>query len=389
MTGNTFGRLFRLTTFGESHGPGLGGIVDGCPAGLALSEADIQTELEARRPGQGGAAVTARKEPDRIRLLSGVFEGLTTGTPIGFLIENTDQRSGDYAEIARLFRPGHADLGFQLKYGRRDPRGGGRSSGRETVSRVAGGAVAQTLLREWGIFVRAYTVEFGGFAAPVSDPDGAGSRPFFASDAAVVEQWEALAQSARSEGDSLGALVRVEAFGLPAGLGEPVFDKLDARLAYALMGVGTVKGVEIGRGFAAAGLKGSEHNDPILPAGTAGGSSAEGTAGCGLGAKAATGVIPSSGRLNNGAGYAFAGNNAGGILGGISTGAPLSVTVAVKPIASIAKEQRTVTVDGEAVPLVVKGRHDVSAVPRIVPVLKAMTALVLADFVLLQRGARL
>ena len=379
MTGNTFGRLFRLTTFGESHGPGLGGIVDGCPAGLALSEADIQAELEARRPGQGGAAVTARKEPDRVRLLSGVFEGLTTGTPIGFLVENTDQRSGDYAEIARLFRPGHADLGFELKYGRRDPRGGGRSSGRETVSRVAGGAVAQALLREGGISVRAYTVEFGGVAAPVSDPDGAGSRPFFAPDAAVAEQWEALAQSARSEGDSLGALVRVEAFGLPAGLGEPVFDKLDARLAYALMGVGTVKGVEIGRGFAAAGLKGSEHNDPILPGKVAAGADAQGT----------PGVVLSSGRLNNGAEYAFTGNNAGGILGGISTGAPLSLTVAVKPIASIAKEQRTVTVEGEAVPLVVKGRHDVSAVPRIVPVLKAMTALVLADFMLLQRGARL
>ncbi len=379
MTGNTFGRLFRLTTFGESHGPALGGIVDGCPAGVALSEADIQAELEARRPGQGGAAVTARKEPDRIRLLSGVFEGLTTGTPIGFLIENTDQRSGDYAEIARLFRPGHADLGFELKYGRRDPRGGGRSSGRETVSRVAGGAVAQALLREGGISVRAYTVEFGGLAAPVSDPDGAGSRPFFAPDAAVVEPWEALAQSTRSEGDSLGALVRVEAFGLPAGLGEPVFDKLDARLAYALMGVGTVKGVEIGRGFAAAGLKGSEHNDPILPGEVALGPDAQDT----------PGVVLSSGRLNNGAEYAFAGNNAGGILGGMSTGAPLSVTVAVKPIASISKEQRTVTVEGEAVPLVVKGRHDVSAVPRIVPVLKAMTALVLADFVLLQRAARL
>ena len=379
MTGNTFGRLFRLTTFGESHGPGLGGIVDGCPAGLALSEADIQAELEARRPGQGGAAVTARKEPDRVRLLSGVFEGLTTGTPIGFLIENTDQRSGDYAEIARLFRPGHADLGFELKYGRRDPRGGGRSSGRETVSRVAGGAVAQALLREGGISVRAYTVEFGGLAAPVSDPDGAGSRAFFAPDAAVVERWEALAQSARSEGDSLGALVRVEAFGLPAGLGEPVFDKLDARLAYALMGVGTVKGVEIGRGFAAAGLKGSEHNDPILP----------GEVALGPDTQDASGVVLSSGRLNNGAEYAFAGNNAGGILGGMSTGAPLSVTVAVKPIASISKEQRTVTVEGEAVPLVVKGRHDVSAVPRIVPVLKAMTALVLADFMLLQRGARL
>lgn len=379
MTGNTFGRSFRLTTFGESHGLGLGGVVEGCPAGLPLSEADIQIELDARRPGQGGAAVTARKEPDLVRLLSGVFEGLTTGTPIGFVIENTDQRSGDYAEIARLVRPGHADLGFQLKYGRRDPRGGGRSSGRETVSRVAGGAVALALLREWGISVRAYTVEFGGSAAPVSDPGGAGSRAFFAPDAVIVEQWEALAQAARSEGDSLGALVRVEAFGLPAGLGEPVFDKLDARLAYALMGVGTIKGVEIGRGFAAAGLKGSEHNDSILPGGVADD----------LGTKDAPSVILSSGRLDNGAGYAFAGNNAGGILGGMSNGAPLSVTVAVKPIASIAKEQRTVTVDGEAVPLVVKGRHDVSAVPRIVPVLKAMTALTLADFMLLQRNARL
>lgn len=370
MNSNTFGRLFRLTTFGESHGAALGGVVDGCPAGLALDEAGIQAELDARRPGQSGAAVTARREPDRIRLLSGVFEGRTTGTPIGFLIENTDQRSGDYAELARLFRPGHADLGFQLKYGLRDPRGGGRSSGRETVSRVAGGAIALALLRESGISLRAYTLEFGGLAADISDPAGAAGRAFFAPDAAIAERWEDLARGARDQGDSLGALVRVEAFGLPAGLGEPVFDKLDARLAYALMGVGTVKGVEIGRGFAAAAMRGSEHNDPMLPPGS-------------------EGCVAASGRLENGAEYAFASNNAGGVLGGMSSAAPLGVTVAVKPIASIAREQRTINRDGAALPLAVKGRHDVSAVPRIVPVLKAMTALTLADFLLLQRSARL
>ena len=378
MNSNTFGRLFRLTTFGESHGPGLGGIIDGCPAGLPLGEADIQTELDARRPGQGGAAATPRNEPDRVRLFSGIFEGHTTGTPIGFLIENTNQRSEDYSELAGLFRPGHADLGFQLKYGRRDPRGSGRSSGRETVSRVAGGAVALAFLRCSNIFIRAYTLELGGLAASITDPDNAQTRPYFSPDADTAERWDALAAAAREEGDSLGGLVRIEAFGLPAGLGEPVFDKLDARLAYALMGIGTIKGVEIGRGFAAAGMRGSTHNDILLPAVAGGQASFD-----------ATPPITASGVLGNGAGYAFAGNNAGGIVGGLSTGAPLSVTVAVKPISSIPRPQQSITINGETTQLSVRGRHDVSAIPRIVPVLKAMTALTLADFILLQRSARL
>lgn len=374
MHGNSFGRLFRLTTYGESHGPGLGGVVDGCPAGLHLGEADIQQALDERRPGaggRGGSAGTARNEPDRVRLLSGVFEGRTTGAPIAFFVENKDQRSGDYDALASVLRPGHADLGFFSKYGIRDYRGGGRSSGRETLSRVAGGAIAAKFLAVHGVRVRAFTLELGGLAAPVSDVPGASARAFFCPDENTVPLWEERVQAARAAGDSLGGLVRVEILGLPPGLGEPVFDKLDARLAYAFMGVGAVKGVEVGAGFAAARMNGSEHNDPLLPVEQAD----------------AAGFIASAGPLPGGARYGFASNKAGGVLGGISSGAPVLVTAAVKPIASISREQDTVTPDGAARRIRVGGRHDVSAIPRIVPVLRAMAALCVADFMLLQRGA--
>ena len=376
MTGNTFGRIFRLTTYGESHGPGLGGIVEGCPAGLALSEEDIQNELDLRKPGKGGkggSAGTARDEPDRVRLLSGVFEGKTTGTPIAFHVENTDQRSTDYGPLVRVLRPGHADLGFLAKYGLRDHRGGGRASGRETLSRVAGGAVAQKFLATQGISLSAFTCELGGIAAPLTDPAGAQSRPFFCPDEAAVSLWEERVASAKKDGDTLGGLVRVTATGLPAGLGEPVFDKLDARLAYAFMGLGAVKGVEAGLGFASARLTGSRNNDPFLPLDPS---------------RPDPNLIPASGALPSGALYGFADNKAGGVLGGMSSGAPLVMTVAVKPISSIAREQHTVTLDGQPTTITIGGRHDISAIPRIVPVLKAMAALVIADFVLLQRCAR-
>ncbi len=348
MSGNSFGRLFRLTTYGESHGPGLGCVVDGCPSGITLTEKAIQAELDRRRPGRGGATMTARKEPDMVRILSGVFEGKTTGTPIALHIENMNQRSTDYDNLRDVFRPGHADYTFAAKFGIRDHRGGGRSSGRETVARVAGGAVALALLAASGIKVQACTLELGGIAASRIDVPGAQERPFFAPDDAVVQAWEEAANTAKEHGDTLGGLVLIEAHGVPAGLGEPVFDKLDALFAHALMSVGAVKGVEVGAGFAAARVGGIVNNDRLTPAG-------------------------------------FATNNSGGILGGISTGQPIVLTVAVKPIASVGQEQMTINTKGKAVPITIGGRHDISAIPRIVPVLKAMTALVLADALLLQR----
>ncbi len=349
MSGNTFGSLFTLTTYGESHGTGLGGVVDGCPPGIPLSEEMIQNELDKRKPGQGLASTT-RKEGDKVQLLSGVFEGRTTGTPIGFYIANTDQRSRDYSNVMNTFRPGHADLTYQAKYGVRDYRGGGRSSARETVCRVAGGAIAQELLRTEGMAVRGYTLELGGIPSPVTDLENAQDRPFCAPDPEIVPVWEERVKSVKKNGDSLGGIVAIEAHGMPAGLGEPVFDKLDARLAYALMGVGAVKGVEIGAGFGAARMTGSQNNDPLLPKTQRGGAT-----------------------------------NAGGILGGISSGDPLLLRVAVKPIPTIALEQRTVTVQDEPTTISMGGRHDISAIPRIVPVLKSMVLLTLADFLLLQR----
>lgn len=358
---STFGRIFTLTTYGESHGPGLGGVVDGCPAGIALDEALLQRELDRRRPGHrdtAGQASTARNESDAVRILSGVFEGVTTGTPIAFHIANEDKRSADYGPLADVWRPGHADMSYDAKYGFRDHRGGGRASGRETAARVAGGAIAQALLAVHGIRVRAFATELGGLPAVWTDKDlaDAEDRPYCAASSDVVPAWDALISVIRAQGDTLGGLVRVEAHGVPAGLGEPVFHKLDAVLAQALMSVGAVKGVEVGEGFAAARLRGSENNDAMLPAG------------------------PETDK-----GPAWATNHAGGILGGISTGAPIVLRAAIKPIPSVARPQRVLNRRGELVDLTIGGRHDICAIPRVVPVLKAMTALVLADMLLWQR----
>ncbi|BDQ36638.1 chorismate synthase [Pseudodesulfovibrio nedwellii] len=348
MSGNTFGSIFRLTTFGESHGPGLGGVVDGCPAGIPLDESMLQLELDKRKPGQGGLASTARKEADKVEILSGVFEGKTTGTSIGFTIPNTNQRSHDYSTIKDVFRPGHADYSFTAKYGFRDYRGGGRSSGRETVSRVAGGAIAQELLRSEGIAIYAYTVELGGIPVNAYDFEGAQDRPYFSPDPDIVDVWNDRVKDVKSQGDTLGGVVEVRATSVPAGLGEPVFDKLDARLAYALMSVGAVKGVEIGSGMNASCSLGSLNNDPIGPDG-------------------------------------FLSNNAGGILGGISSGQDIVARAFIKPIPSISQEQSTVTTDGIATSLSIGGRHDIAAIPRINPVLKAMMAMTIADMLLLDR----
>lgn len=348
MSGNTFGTLFQLTTFGESHGPGLGGVVDGCPAGIPLDESMIQLELDRRKPGQGGLASTARKEPDQIKLLSGVFEGVTTGTPIGFYVENTDQRSKDYSKIMDVFRPGHADYSYTAKYGVRDYRGGGRSSGRETVSRVAGGAIAQEMLRAEGIAIYAYTVELGSIPAEVVDFENAQDRPYFSPDPEAPALWDERVKSVKALGDTIGGIVEVRATSVPAGLGEPVFDKIDARIAQAFMSVGAVKGVEIGLGVAAARSLGSENNDPISPDG-------------------------------------FQSNRAGGTLGGISSGQDIVARAYVKPIPSISQAQQTVTTSGQATEITIGGRHDIAAIPRINPVLKAMMALTLADLLLMDR----
>ncbi len=348
MSGNTFGRLFRLTTYGESHGHGLGGVVDGCPAGLPVDEDMIQEELDKRKPGQGLASTT-RKESDTITLHSGVFEGLTTGTPIGFTIPNSDQRAADYEHLRHVYRPGHADFTYQAKFGHRDHRGGGRSSGRETACRVAGGAVAMALLRQHGIFCYAYTLELGGIRAELLDVEGSEDHPYFAPDPAVVEHWEERIKEVKKAGDSIGGIVGIEALGVPAGLGEPVFDKLDARLAAALMSVGAVKAVEVGSGVEAARMLGSEHNDPL----------------------------PGPGDIR------YRATNAGGILGGLSSSECIKLRATVKPIPTIAMPQKTFNDQGEQVVLEGKGRHDISAIPRIVPVLKAMVRLTLADMLLL------
>lgn len=358
MPGNTFGRVFRLTTFGESHGTAIGGVLDGCPAGLELSEKDIQLELDLRKPGEGIAS-TSRKESDKVQILSGVFEGKTTGTPIAFLIYNEDQKSRDYGNLASVFRPGHADWAYYKKYNHiRDYRGGGRSSGRETAIRVAGGAVAKKILNKvCGTKIYAASTELGGIAIAEHEQDflHAGSRAYFAASDLAIPQWEDAIKKAKKDGETLGGIVGIRACNVPYGLGEPVFYKLDACLAFALMGVGAVKGVGIGSGFACACKKGSENNDILLP-GKKGECSAE-----------------------------FASNHAGGILGGISTGQDICLNAAVKPIASISREQSTIDVNGNSVKINIGGRHDISAIPRIVPVLSAMVALVLADALLLQQ----
>ncbi len=348
MAGNTYGKVFRVTTWGESHGPALGAVIDGCPPRLPLSAADIDTVLARRRPGVQAHA-TSRQEPDRVEILSGVFEGLTTGTPISLIIYNRDVRSQDYEELKEVFRPGHGDFTYQAKYGIRDHRGGGRSSARETAARVAASAVAQKVLDTENITVSAYTLEFGGVRAQRVEEATIWDNPFACPDPEAVPAMAARVEEVRAQGDSVGGIVEVRVQGCPPGLGEPVFDKLDAALAQALMSVGAIKGVEIGSGFAAARMLGSEHNDPITPGG-------------------------------------FASNYAGGILAGISNGDDIVVRAAVKPIPSIFREQDTIDVEGQARRLTVKGRHDVSAIPRIVPVLQAMVRLTLADFLLRQRA---
>ncbi len=351
MPGNSFGQCFRITTWGESHGPALGVVIDGCPPNLPLSEGVIQEALDRRRPGKGGVAETTRKEPDRVEILSGVFEGRTTGTPISLLIRNKDVKSSSYDHLREVFRPGHGDITYWKKYGIRDHRGGGRSSGRETAARVAAGAVAKVLLDGAGIQVVAYTVALGGVVAEKRDLAVIQENRLFCPDAQAAARMEQRVKEVRSRGDSLGGVVEVIATGVPPGLGEPVFDKLDAELAKALMSIGAVKAVEIGAGIKSAEMLGSEHNDPITPAG-------------------------------------FASNNSGGILAGISNGDTIVARAAIKPIPSISKEQDTVNIHGEPVKLVIGGRHDASAIPRIVPVCEAMVRLVLADHYLRLRTIR-
>ena len=352
MSFNTFGRVFRFTTWGESHGPAIGAVVDGCPPGLALSEAEIQPFLDKRKPGTS-KFTTQRREPDEVRILSGVFEGKTTGTPISLMIENTDQRSKDYSEVAKAYRPGHADYAYDAKYGFRDYRGGGRSSARETASRVAAGAVARLVIPDIDIF--AYVSEIGGDAIDPArfDASEIDNNPFFCPDAQAALRWEKLVDDARRDGSSLGAVVECIASGVPAGWGAPLYAKLDSELAAAMMSINAVKGVEIGDGFAAARLRGEENADPMRPGKD---------------------------------GPEFLANHAGGIAGGISTGQPIKVRIAIKPTSSILIPVETVTREGEASDIITKGRHDPCVGIRGVPVVEAMMALVLADQKLLDRA---
>jgi len=350
MAGNTYGRVFRVTTWGESHGPAVGAVIDGCPPGISLRPEDIQEELDRRRPGKGGGE-SPRREPDRVEILSGAFEGRTTGTPIALLVHNKDAHSKSYDHLRDIFRPGHGDYTYLRKYGIRDHRGGGRASARETVARVAAGAVAKLVLANNGIRALAYTVAVGGIATTRRALDEISQNRLFCPDNEAAERMEARIEEVRRLGDSLGGIVEILVTGCPAGLGEPVFDKLEADLAHGLMSIGAVKGVEIGAGFAAAALTGSQNNDPLTPAG-------------------------------------FAANRAGGILGGISNGEEIIARVAVKPIPSIALEQQTVTIHNEPTAIKIGGRHDISAIPRIVPVCEAMARLTIVDHLLRQRAVR-
>ena len=353
MSWNSFGRVFRFTTWGESHGPAIGAVVDGCPPGLALAESDLQPWLDRRRPGTS-RFTTQRREPDQVRILSGVFEGRTTGTPISLLIENVDQRSKDYAQVALAYRPGHADYAYDAKYGLRDHRGGGRSSARETASRVAAGAVARLVVPQ--VSIRAWVEAIGGDAIDAQAFDDAeiDRNPFFCPDAGAARRWEASVDAARRAGSSLGAVVACTATGVPAGWGAPLYAKLDAELAAAVMGINAVKGVEIGDGFAAAALTGEANADPMRPG--AGGAPA------------------------------FLANHAGGIAGGIATGQPIRLRCAFKPTSSILTPVDTVTRDGTATSLATRGRHDPCVGIRGVPVVEAMVALVLADQMMLHRA---
>ena len=349
MAGNTLGRVFTVTTFGESHGPALGAVVDGCPPGLALDETDLQGDLDRRKPGTS-RHTSQRREGDEVRILSGVFEGVTTGAPIGLLIENMDQRSKDYARISELFRPGHADYSYWQKYGIRDYRGGGRSSARETAVRVAAGGIARKYLRErLGIRIRGWLAQLGPIELGLEDWDAVDRNPFFCAEPARLGELEAYMDALRKSGDSVGAAVGVLARGVPPGLGEPVFDRLDADLAHALMSINAVRGVEIGAGFASAAQKGTEHRDEMTPAG-------------------------------------FLSNNAGGTLGGISTGQDLYARMALKPTSSIRIPGRSVNIRGEAEEVVTTGRHDPCVGIRATPIAEAMVALVVMDHYLRQRA---
>ncbi|OQX60545.1 MAG: chorismate synthase [Desulfococcus sp. 4484_241] len=348
MAGNTFGTLFRITTWGESHGMGIGVVIDGCPPGIPLDESVIQGMLDRRKPG-GSSASTTRKEKDRAVVMSGIFEGVTTGTPIMIMAENRDANSSAYEPLKDLFRPGHGDFTYLAKYGVRDWRGGGRASARETFARVAAGAVAKAVLAGHGVTVMTCTLELGGVRAVEIDYGQVHNNMFGCPDPSVVDDMARRVAEVRKMGDSVGGVVEVRAAGVPAGLGEPVFDKLDAELAKGLMSIGAVKGVEIGSGFNAPAMLGSEHNDEIAPDG-------------------------------------FLSNNAGGILAGISNGDDIVARVAVKPIPSISIEQRTTDINGNPTVVSVKGRHDISAIPRINVVCEAMVCLVLVDHLLRQKA---
>ena len=342
MAGNTFGRIFAVTSFGESHGPALGCVVDGCPPGLELTEADLQVDVDRRRPGTS-QYTSQRREPDTVRILSGVFEGRTTGTPIALLVENEDQRSRDYEKIKDRFRPGHADYTYQQKYGFRDYRGGGRSSARETVMRVAAGAIARKFLRErLKITIHGYLAQMGSIVLEPKDPQSAYGNPFFCPDPARVPELEDFIWRIREAGDSIGARVTVIAYGVPPGWGEPVFERLDADLAGAMMGINAVKGVEIGAGFKSVEQRGSEHRDAMTPGG-------------------------------------FKSNHAGGVLGGISSGQDIVVSLALKPTSSIPLPGQTINIHGEPVEVVTTGRHDPCVGIRATPIAEAMLALVLMD----------
>jgi chorismate synthase len=349
MSGSTFGHLFRVANFGESHGPAIGCVVDGCPPGLALAEADLQPDLDRRRPGTS-RHVTQRQEADRVEILSGTFEGRTTGTPIGLLIRNTDARSKDYDDLLRTFRPGHADYTYLQKYGLRDPRGGGRSSARATAPSVAAGAIARKWLGEtFGIRVRGHLSALGEIAIPFEDAAAIDANPFFAANAGIVPRLEAHMDALRRAGDSCGARVDVRATGVPPGWGEPLYDRLDADIAHAMMGINAVKGVEIGAGFASVADRGTLHGDELTPQG-------------------------------------FAGNKAGGVLGGLSTGQDVTVSIAVKPTSSIRSPRRSVDLAGQPTVVETTGRHDPCVGIRAVPVAEAMLLLVLMDHALRHRA---
>ncbi|WP_417614882.1 chorismate synthase [Oceanisphaera sp.] len=348
MAGNSIGTLFRVSTFGESHGIALGAVVDGVPPGIELCEADLQQDLDRRKPGTS-RFTTQRREADQVKILSGVFEGKTTGTSIGLLIENTDQRSKDYSDIKDLFRPGHADYTYHQKYGIRDYRGGGRSSARETAMRVAAGAIAKKALAQYGVSIFGHLTQLGPIKAEAFDKSLIETNPFFFADASKLEDLDQYMRDLKKEGNSIGAKIQVVAQGVPVGLGEPVFDRLDADIAHALMSINAVKGVEIGDGFAVVEQKGSEHRDELQPDG-------------------------------------FASNHAGGILGGISSGQDIVASIALKPTSSIMVPGNTINTTGDAAELVTRGRHDPCVGIRAVPIAEAMLAIVLLDHLLLNRG---